>query len=144
MVADIFEKSVLFLSQGKDLLQKLTKTIGLSVYGGNIGKDINEENKCVTETWMRENFDDRVKEWFSFRNGNSVVKLEDDEGVDVNDKAKSMNTIPFHFKCFLLHSKRLMNDVIEQIGGFYGISIHYTDTDSLYIYKECWSDLVGN
>ena len=38
-----------FKSQGKDLLQNLAKKIDLSVYGGNIGKDIKEEYKCVTE-----------------------------------------------------------------------------------------------
>ena len=83
----MFEKRDLFKSQGKDLLQNLAKKIGLSVYGGNIRKDINEEYKCVTENWMRENFDDRVKEWFPLKNGNLIVKLEDDEGVDDYDKA---------------------------------------------------------
>ena len=39
----MFEKRVLFKSQGKDLFQHLTKKIGLSVYGGNIRNDINEE-----------------------------------------------------------------------------------------------------
>ena len=63
-VADMFEKKDLLKSQGKDLLQKLAKNIGLSVYAGNIRKDINEEYKCVTATWMRESFDDRVKNGF--------------------------------------------------------------------------------
>ena len=53
---------------------------------------------------MKENFDDRVKEWFPLRNGNSKVKLEDDEGVDDHDKAKSINTIPTHFgSCVSFH-----------------------------------------
>ena len=72
-VTDMFEKRDLFKSQGKDLLQNLAKKIGLSVYGGNNRKDINEEYKCVTENWMRENFDDRVKEWFPLKNGNLIV-----------------------------------------------------------------------
>ena len=141
----MFEKRDLFKSQGKDLLQNIAKKIGLSVYGGNIRKDINEEYKCVTETWMKENFDDRVKEWFPLENGNLIVKLQDDEGVDDYDKAKSVNTMPSHFGSFILsHSKRLMNDVIKQIDGFYNNSIYYTDTDSLYIHKKYWSNLVDN
>ena len=48
-VTDMFQKRDMFKSQGKDLLQNLAKKIGLSVYGGNIRKDINEEYKCVTE-----------------------------------------------------------------------------------------------
>ena len=69
----------------------------MSVNGGNIRKDVNEEYKCLTETWMRKNFDDRAKEWFPLRNGNSIVKLEDDKGVDDYDKAKPVNTMPSHF-----------------------------------------------
>ena len=125
--------------------QNVAKMIGLSLYGGNIRKDINEEYKCVTETWMRESFDDSVKEWLPLKNGNSIVKLEDDEGVDDYDKAISINTMPSHFDSYIFsHSKRLMNDVIEQIGGFYNNSIEYADTDSLYIHKKYWSDLVDN
>ena len=142
-VTDMFEKRDLFKSQGKELLQNLAKEIGLSVYGGNIRKDINEEYKCATENWMRENFDDRVKEWFRLKNGNLIVKLEDDEVVDDNDKAKSINTMPSHFGSYILsHSKRLMNYVIEEIDGFYNNNIYYTDTDSLYKHKKYWSTLV--
>ena len=142
-VTDMFQKRDMFKSQGKDLLQNLAKKIGLSVYGGNIRKDINEEYKCVTENWMRENFDDRVKEWFPLKNGNFIVKLEDDEGVDDYDKAKSINTMPSHFGSYILsHSKRLMNDVFREIDGFYSNNIYYGDTDSGYIHKKHWSTLV--
>ena len=52
-VTDIFEKRDSSKSQGEDLLQNLANKIGLSVYGGNIQKNVNEEYKCVTETWMK-------------------------------------------------------------------------------------------
>ena len=142
-VTDMFEKRDLFKSQGKDLLQNLAKKIGLSVYGGNIRKDINEEYKCVTENWIKENFDDRVQEWFPLKNGNFIVKLEDDEGVDDYDKAKSVNTMPSHFGRYILsHSKRLMNNVFREIDGFYSNNIYHGDTDSGYIHKKHWSTLV--
>ena len=35
-----------------------------------------------------------------------------------------------------------MNEVINQIEGFYNNSIFYGDTDSIYIHKKYWSDLV--
>ena len=86
-----------------------------------------------------------LKEWFPLKNGSLIVKLEDDKGVDNFDKAKSVNTMPSHFGSYILsHSKRLMNDVIKQVGGFCNNSIYYTDTDSLYIHKKFWSDLVDN
>ena len=94
---------------------------------------------------MREIFDDSVKEWFPLENGNLIVKSEDDGGVEDYDKAESVNTMPSHFGSLILsHSKRLMNDVIKQIGGFYIISIYYTDTGSLCKLKKYWSDLVDN
>ena len=94
---DMFEKRDLFQSHGKDLLQNLAEKIGLSVYAGNIKKDINEEYKSVTESCMREKFDDSVKEGFPLKSGNLTVKLEDDEGVDDYNKAKSINTMPSQF-----------------------------------------------
>ena len=117
----------------------------MSVYGGIIRKNMNGEFKCNTKTWMRENFDGRVKEMFPLRNGNLLVKLEDDEANGENDKAKSSNTVPSRFGSFIpSHSKGLMNDDIKQIGGFYNNSIYYTDTDSLYIHKKYGFCLVDN
>ena len=37
-----------------------------------------------------------------------------------------------------------MDDLIKQIGGFYNNVNYYTVTDSLYIHKKYWSDLVDN
>ena len=94
---DMFEKRGLYKSQGKDLLQNLARKIDLSVYVGNIREDMNEEYNCVTENWRRENFNDRVKEWFPLKNGSLKVKLENNECIDDYDKAKSKNTMPSQF-----------------------------------------------
>ena len=94
---------------------------------------------------MRENFEDRVREWFPLKNGKLIVKIEKDEAVDDYDLAKSINTMPSPFGSFVLsHSRRLMNDVKEQIGCFHFHFIYYTDTDSLYLHKKYWSNLVDN
>ena len=144
-VTDMFGKGDLFISQGKDMLQNLVKEIGLSVYGGNSRQDLKKEFKCVPETWMRGNADDRVKEWSLLKKGDLIVNLEDDEGIDDYDKAKSINVMPSQFGSYILsHSKRLMNDLDKQIGGFYNNSIYYTDAHSLYIHKKYWPDLVDN
>ena len=109
-VTVMFEKRDLFKLRGKGLLQNLAKKIELSLYVGNIRKDKNEEYKCVTETWMRQNFDDSVEDWFPLKNGKLIVYLEDDEGVDDYDEAKSMNTMPSHFGSLVVSlSKRLLN-----------------------------------
>ena len=60
----------------------------------------------------------------SFENRNLIVKLEDVEGVDDYEKARSLNTMPSNFDSHILsHSKGLMNDVIEQTSCLYNISI---------------------
>ena len=93
--------------------------MGLAVDGWNLRKNIDEDFICVSENWMRENFNDRVKKWFLLKNGNLVVVLlEDDGGLDDYDKAKSINTMPSHFGSdFFSSNKMLLNDVIRQIGG---------------------------
>ena len=51
--------------------------------------------------------------------------------------------MPSHFGSSILsHSKRLMNDVTKEMNGFYNNNFYYTDTDSLYIHKKHWSNLV--
>ena len=97
----------------------------MSINGGITREDENDEYKCASEAWMRESLDDRIKESFLLRNGNLIVKLEDDEGVNDYENAKPMNNMPSHFGSYILtHSKRSMNDVTEQIGGFYNKSIY--------------------
>ena len=45
---------------------------------------------------MKKNFDDRVKEWWPIKNGNLLVKLEDDEGVADEGPAKSIRQMHCH------------------------------------------------
>ena len=94
---------------------------------------------------MRENSDDRAKEQIPVENGNLIVKLQNDEGVDHFDKAKLIKAMPSHFSSYSLsHSKKLMNEVGNQIGGFHKNTIYYGVTDSVYIHKKYWDDLVDN
>ena len=60
-VNDIVAKRDADKKQGKDLLQTLAKKIANPVYGGNIRRDVNDQFKCVTNKWMKENYDERVK-----------------------------------------------------------------------------------
>ena len=79
------------------------------------------------------------------QNSNLVVKIEDDEGVDYYDKANSTNTMPSHFGSYILSDGKIIkNEVINQIGVLYNNSRYYGDTDSMYIHKKYWSNLVDN
>ena len=64
----------------------------------------------------------------------------DDKGLE--DKMRKMNTMPLHLGAFVLsNSKRIMNNFIHAIGGFYTNDVYYTDTDSLYIENKHWNKL---
>ena len=50
--------------------------------------------------------------------------------------------MPLHLGAFVLsNSKRIMNNFIHAINGFYTNDAYYTDTDSLYIEKKHWDKL---
>ena len=66
--------------------------------------------------------------------------MVDDAGME--DEVKKLNTTPLHLGAFVLsNSKRIMNNFIHAIYGFYTPDIYYTDTDSLYIGNRRWDKL---
>ena len=72
-----------------------------------------------------------------------IVNLSHVGRIDNYDKAKSLNTMPSLFGIYIIsHSKRLMNDVINQKSGVYSNRIYYLDKYSMYIQKKYWSSLV--
>ena len=79
----------------------------------------------------------------AFKNGVLKVILEDDSGVDDQDIEKSFIQMPCHLGSYILgQSKRLLNNVIREINGFYGKNVHYGYTDGAYILKKHWDTLV--
>ena len=69
---------------------------------------------------------------------NSKIKIK--YGLEEDNDIK--NTLPSLLGAFILsNSKRIMNNFIREINGFYNNSIYYEDTDSLYIEKKYWDVL---
>ena len=69
-------------------------------------------------------------------------KKIDDEGL--KDEVENINTMPLHLGSFVLRiSKRIMNNIIHAINGFYTNDLYYEDTDSLYIDNKPWDNLAG-
>ena len=121
-------------------MQGLVKLIMNSLYGVQIRKDINESYYCKSETWMKTEFDENVLDYWKLPNGNYIVKMKKDDGLD--DDCDIKNTLPAVLGAFILaNSKRIMNNFIREINGFYNNSIYYGDTDSLYIEKKYWDVL---
>ena len=122
-------------------LQRLIKLVMNSLYGVQIGRNITESFSCKSETWMKTEFDENLLENWKLPNGNYIVKMKRDDGLD--DDCDSKNTLPAVLGALILaNSRRNMNELIREIIGFYSSNIYYTDTDSLYIGKKYW-DMLG-
>ena len=60
---------------------------------------------------------------------------------DCKMKLKKNNTMPLHLGAFVLsNSKRIMNNILHAMGGFYTNDVCYTDTDSLYTENKDWDE----
>ena len=129
-----------YKDEHNDLLQGLVKLLVNSLYGVQIGKDIDQFYKCKSQHWMETEYDGNVLDYWKLPNGKYIVKLKKDDGLDGNNDVK--NTLPSHLGVFILsNSKRIKNNFIREINSFYINSIHYGDTDSLYIEKRYWDVL---
>ena len=121
-------------------MQLLVKLLMNSLYGENIRKDIEERFTCKSEMWMHTEYDERIKDYWKISNINYIVKMIDDQGLE--DEVKKLNTMPLHLGAFILsNSKRIVNNFIHAIDGFYTTDVFYTDTDSLYIENKHWDNL---
>ena len=121
-------------------MQGLVKLIMNSLYGVQIRRDINEPYYCKSENWMKTEFDENVLDYWKLPNGIYIVKMKEDDGLD--DDCDIENTLPAVLGALILiNSKRIMNNFIREINGFYNNSIYYGDTDSLYIEKKYWDVL---
>ena len=90
--------------------------------------------------WMQTEYDERVKDYWKISGINYIVKMIDDAGLE--DEVKKLNTMPLHLGAFVTsNSKRIMNNFIQAINGFYTNDVYYTDTDSLYIENKHWDKL---
>ena len=129
-----------YKNEKNDLMQGLVILIMNSLYGVQIRKDINESYHCKSETRMKAEFDENVLDYWKLPNGNYIVKMKKGDGLD--DDCDIKNTLPAVLGAFILsNSKRIMNNFIREINGFYNNKIYYTDCDSLYIEKKYWDVL---
>ena len=148
VIEKLFALRQKYKDEKNDFLQGLVKLIMNSLYGVQIRKDINETYYCKSEYWMKTEFDENVLDYWKLPNGNYIVKMKKDDGLD--DDCDIKNTLPAVLGAFTLsNSKRIMNNFIREINGFYENNIYYTDCDSLYIEKIYWdvldkANLVGD
>ena len=129
-----------YKDENNDVMQLLVKLLINSLYGEQIRKDIEENFACKSEMWMQTEYDERVKDYWKIGGNNYIVRMIDDPGLE--DEVKKLNTMPLHLSAFVLsNGKRIMNNFIHAIDGFYANDVYYTDTDSLYIENKHWDKL---
>ena len=111
-----------------------------SLYGVQIRKDKNDSYYRKAEQWMKRQYDEKVLDFWKLPNGNYIVKMKKDDGLD--DDCDNKNTRPGHLGAFILsNSRSIMNNSICEINGFFNNNIYYKDTDSFYIEKKYWDVL---
>ena len=148
VIEKLFALKQKYKDEGNDLMQELVIIIMNSLFGVQIRKDVNESYSCKSENWMKTEFDENVLDYWKLPNGNYIVKMKKDDGLD--DDCDIKNTLLEVLGAFILrNSRRIMNKFIREINGFYINNIYYTDTDSLYIEKKYWdvldkANLVGD
>ena len=124
-----------YKDEHNDLMQGLVKVILNSLYGVQIRKDIDQSYKCKSQHWMETEYDENVLDYWKLPNGSYIVKLNNDDGSEGDNDVK--NTLPSHLGAFIFSkSKRITNNFIREINGFYNNSIYYGDTDSLNTEKK--------
>ena len=62
-----------FKGEHNDLMQGLVKLNRNSLYGVQIGRDINDFYKCKSENWMQTGYDDYVLDYWRLSNGSYIV-----------------------------------------------------------------------
>ena len=116
-------------------MQGLVILIMSSLYGVQIRGDINESHPCKSGAWKKTEFDENVLDYCKLPDGNYIVKMKKDDGLD--DDCDNKITLPAVLGALIFsNSKRIMNNFIREINVFYNNSMYYGDTDSLYIEKN--------
>ena len=80
-------------------MQGLVKLVLNSLYGAQIRRDINESYSCKSETWMKTESDENVLDYWRLSNGNCIVKMKKDDGLD--DDCDIKNTLPADLGAFI-------------------------------------------
>ena len=140
VIEKLFASRQKYKNEHNDLMQKLVKLIMNSLYGVQIRKKSNQSYKCKSQPWMETEYDENVLDYWKLPNGNYIVKLKKDDGLEGDNDVKI--TLPSHIGGSILSNrKRIMNKFIRENNGFYNNSRYSTDTDSLFIEKKYWDVL---
>ena len=104
VIEKLFALRQKYKDEKNDLKQGLVKLNMNSLYGVQIRKDINESYYCKSENWMKTEFDENVLNYWRLPNGNYIVKMKKDDGLD--DDSDIKNTLPAVLGAFILSNSK--------------------------------------
>ena len=77
-----------YKDEKNESMQGLVKLFNNTLHGVQIRRDINESYYCKSETWMKTEFDENVLDYGKLPNGNYIVKMKNDDGLDDDSDIK--------------------------------------------------------
>ena len=94
-------------------MQALVKLVMKSLYGVQIRKDVDESYFCMSENWMKTDYDENVFGLPDIVKWNLYWKDKKDARLD--DDCDIKNILPAQLGAFILsNSKRILNDFLEK------------------------------
>ncbi|ESO98773.1 hypothetical protein LOTGIDRAFT_158719 [Lottia gigantea] len=131
-----------YKQEGNIVGSNCMKLLGNSLYGKSIQKDITTSRHLWSEATLKANFDSHVKSYPKVNETQYIVEINEEEKEFDCTPPKCTRLTASHLGSFVLsHSKKIINNFIHVIDGFYKPEIYYTDTDSLYISSCNWDKL---
>ena len=92
VIEKLFASRQKYKDEKNDLMHSLVKLIMNSLYGVQIRNGIIESYYSKTQHWMETEFDENVLDYWRLPNGNYIVKIKKDDGLD--DDCDIKNTLP--------------------------------------------------
>ena len=88
VIEGLFASREKYKDEHNDLMQKLVKLLMNSLYGVQIRRDIDQSYNCKSQHWMETEYVDNVLDFWRLPNGNYIVKLKKDDGLDGDSDMK--------------------------------------------------------
>ena len=133
VIEKLFASRQKYKNEHNDLMRGLVKLTMNSLYGVQIRKDIDQSYEYNSQHWIETEYYENVLDYWKLPNGNYTVKLKKDDGLYFDNNNKKPSQLGAFILSFI---KRIVNNFIREINGFYNNNIYYGDTDSLYVEKK--------
>ena len=103
VIENLFTLKHKYKDENKYLMKGFFKLIMNNLYGCQIRKDRETTNHCISEQWMKTEYDENVLDYWKLSNENYIVKMKKDDGLDHD--CDLANSLPAHLAAFLCNCR---------------------------------------